>query len=179
MTRLVAIEGCDGVGKGTVAALLPAMLAPLTSRVFAHEHPGPCTPWAAATCYASQRAEVASRMALGMEPDVVIADRWWMTGAVFAMVRCETAAIALAELERVSLPPPALVVLLDASDATLDARRPTASAVEREAREWYRSSSMRAAWGAVAVSAEGDARAVAWRVARLVMDVMAHDAPGG
>ncbi len=70
-------------------------------------------------------------------------------------------------------------MVLDASDATLDARRPDATKAERRARAVYRDPAVLARWGAVVVSAEGDARAVAWRVARLVMDVMAHDAPGG
>lgn len=180
MTALVVIEGPDGASKSTVAALLPPMLAPLTSRVFAHEHPGICGEWAAATCYAAQRAEVASRMALGLEPALVIADRWVQTAEVFSVVRGDgEAAYDLALMEYENLPRPALVVVLDAADSTLDGRRPDASKAERCARRVYRDPDVLARWGAVVVSAEGDAREVAWQVARLVMEAMAREAPGG
>lgn len=180
MTALVILEGADGVSKSTVAAMLPAMLAPITSRVFAHEHPGVCTPWAAALSYAAQRAEVASRMALGLEPAAIIADRWVQTAEVFAIARGDDeAAYDLALLECEQLPRPALVVVLDASDAALDARRPDASPAERRARSLYRDPDVLARWGAVVVNAEGDAQAVAWRVAGLVREALAACSCGG
>lgn len=178
MTALICVCGPDGAGKSTVAAMLPAMLAPITSRVFAHEHPGICNPWAAALSYAAQRAEVASRMALGMEPAIVIADRWAFCAEANALTRGDDAAYDLALLEYENLPRPALVVVIDAPDDVLAARRPDASKAERCARQVYRDPVVLARWGAVVVSAEGDAREVAWRVARLVMDVVAREAPG-
>lgn len=171
MTALVCLEGADGTSKSTIAAMLPAMLSPLTSRVFAHEHPGVCDAWASALWYAAQRAEVASRMALGLEPDVVIADRWWMTASVFAEVRDDAAAAQLASMEERMLPRPALVVVLDASDATLATRRPDASRDEVRARALYRDPARLARWGASVVNVEGRG---AVEIAREVAGMVAH-----
>ena len=171
MTVLVCLDGSDGTGKSTVAAMLPAMLSPLTSRVFAHEHPGVCDAWASALWYAARRAEVASRMALGLEPDLVIADRWWPTAAVFAEVRGDDAALTLARMESRQLPQPALVVVLDASDATLAARRPDASPDEVRARALSRDPERLARWGASVVNVEGRG---AVEIAREVAGMVAH-----
>lgn len=171
MTALVVIEGPDGSGKSSVCRLVAAMLP--DAREWHHRPPPadrPRDPWSLALHYAAERAALAAAIRDGSEESaVVIVDRWWMTAHAFALAnRGPLAVHDLTWVERDALPPPALVVVLDASGSTLDARRPDASAAERRARAVYRDEGVRARWGAVVVSAEGAAEDVAREVAGLV-----------
>ena len=184
MTALVVVEGPDGAGKSTACRLVAAMLAPIDARTWHHRPPPPDRPrdpWSLALHYAAERASLVAAIRDGSEESaVVIVDRWWMTAHAFALAnRGPLAVHDLAWVERDGLPTPALVVVLNASDATLDARRPDASAEERLARAVYRNEGVRASWGAVVVNAEGEAREVAWRVAGLVREAIAACSRGG
>lgn len=171
MTALVVIEGPDGSGKSSVCRLVATMLP--DAREWHHRPPPPDRPrdpWSLALHYAAERAAIAAAIRDGSEESaIVIVDRWWMTAHAFALAnRGPLAVHDLTWVERDALPPPALVVVLDASGSTLDARRPDASAAERRARAVYRDEGVRARWGAVVVSAEGAAEDVAREVAGLV-----------
>lgn len=173
MTALVVIEGPDGSGKSSVCRLVAAMLP--DAREWHHRPPladRPRDPWSLALHYAAERAAITAAIRDGSEESaIVIADRWWMTAHAFVLAnRGPLAVHDLTWVERDTLPPPALVVVLDASDATLDARRPDASAEERLARAVYRNDGVRATWDAVVVSAEGAVE----DVAREVVDAVAH-----
>ena len=156
-SALVVIEGPDGVSKSTVARALAGALSDLGARAWHHGPPLPMRPrdpWSMALHYAAERASLAAAMRDGTEAPVVIADRWVISAAVFAEVRGHCEAYDLARMESHRLPRPALVVVLDAPDAVLDARRPDASPDEVRARAAYRNPSRLSRWGAVVVDAD-------------------------
>jgi thymidylate kinase len=152
MTALVVCEGSDGTGKSTVVRALAEALSDLGARSWHHGPPLPMRPrdpWSMALHYAAERASLAAAMREGTEAPVVIADRWWHTAAVFGAVRVSFPQIDLAAAEEKALPPPAIVVILDAPDAVLAARRPDASPDEVLARAAYRRQAKRWRWGPV------------------------------
>ena len=157
MSALVVVEGADGTGKSTVARALAVALADLGARAWHHGPPLPMRPrdpWSMALHYAAERASLAAAMREGVEAPVVIADRWVISAAVFAEVRCDCEVYDLARSESARLPSPALVVVLDAPDAVLDARRPDVLTEEVRARAAYRNPSRLSRWGAVVVNAD-------------------------
>jgi thymidylate kinase len=152
VTALTVVEGADGTGKSTVVRALAVALADLGARAWHHGPPLPMRPrdpWSMALHYAAERASLAAAMREGTEAPVVIADRWWHTAAVFGAVRVSFAEIDLAAAEEKALPAPVLVVILDAPDAVLAARRPDASPDEVGARTAYRRHARRWQWGPV------------------------------
>ncbi len=175
MTALVVIEGPDGSGKSSVCRLVAAMLP--DAREWHHRPPPPDRPrdpWSMALHYAAERAALAAAIRDGSEESaIVLCDRWTHTASVFADVRDSDAERALADAEMTALPQPALVVVLDASDATLAARRPDASPDEVRARALYRDHERLARWGARVVSVEGrGAVEVAMEVAGMVREAV-------
>lgn len=157
MSALLVVEGADGTGKSTVARALAVALADLGARAWHHGPPLPMRPrdpWSMALHYAAERASLAAAMREGTEAPVVIADRWWHTAEVFAEARNDYAQRCLVAAERASLSHPRATVVLDASDATLNARRGDASREERYAREFYRQPARLSRWGAVVVNAD-------------------------
>lgn len=175
MTALVVIEGPDGSGKSSVCRLVAAMLP--DAREWHHRPPPPDRPrdpWSLALHYAAERAAIAAAIRDGSEESaIVLCDRWTHTASVFADVRDSDAERALADAEMTALPQPALVVVLDASDATLAARRPDASPDEVRARALYRDHERLARWGARVVSVEGrGAVEVAMEVAGMVREAV-------
>ena len=175
MTALAVIEGPDGVGKSTTCYAVARALADHNARWWFHRTPPPSRPrdpWSMALHYAAERAALAAAIRDGSEESaIVLCDRWTHTASVFADVRDSDAERALAEAETTALPQPALVVVLDASDATLSARRPDASPDEVRARSLYRDPERLARWGASVVNVEGRG---AVEIAREVAGMAAH-----
>ena len=167
MTALCVVEGPDGVGKSTTCYAVARALADHNARQWFHRPQvphRPRDPWSMALHYAAERAALAAAIRDGSEESaIILCDRWTHTASVFADVRDSDA-------ER-ALPQPALVVVLDASDATLASRRPDASPDEVRARALYRDPARLARWGARVVSIEGRG---AVEVAMEVAEMVAH-----
>ena len=88
----------------------------------------------------------------------MVADRWVHSTEVVgcdADTHARDAMFALARLERTMLPTPALVAVLDAPDATLNARilarGVPVTDTDRACREVYRNAAVLRVWGAVRV----------------------------
>jgi len=124
---LLVIEGADGTGSTTHAHGLATALSVRGFRALSwqHERPTSRDPWVCALDYAMQRAQLLERHA--SEHDLVLClDRWWHTAHVEALCNPEgydrSRFASLARAEALHSISPALLVVLDASDATLDAR---------------------------------------------------------
>lgn len=124
---LIVIEGTDATGttthtSGTAAAL---SLRGHRALFWSHERPASRDPWVCALDYATQRALLLERFA--DESDLVLCvDRWWPTAHVEALCNPEgydrSRFASLARAEALHPVSPALLVVLDAPDAVLDAR---------------------------------------------------------
>lgn len=125
---LIVIEGCDGTGTTTHTEKLGYALAATfgDDRVRVYRHP-PHRPgagdWERSLHYARERAEMVAREGDGR---IIVCDRWvHSTEALALSLRGDPTGsrmLALSALERATLPPPVLTVMLDAPDAVLDAR---------------------------------------------------------
>jgi len=151
---LLVIEGTDGTGTTTHAHGLATALSirGYRARSWGHQRPASRDPWVCALDYAAQRAQLLADNA--SEGDLVLCvDRWWHTAHVEALCEPEgydrSRFASLARAEALHPIAPALVVVLDASDAMLDARMrerqppEEPDARDRERRRLYRESIQR------------------------------------
>ena len=123
--RIIVIEGTEATGTTTHVRDLAAALRAQGYAVypFHHERPTDATAHARALDYATQRSVIAD-MAAGDWRYIILADRWWHTAHVEALLATDDrpGLLALAQAEALLLPVPLLVAVLTAEDATLDAR---------------------------------------------------------
>jgi thymidylate kinase len=124
---LIVIEGADGTGSTTHTHGLATALSVRghRARAWQHHRPAARDPWCVALDYATQRAKLLADHA--NENDLVlVVDRWWPTAHVEALCNPEgldrSRFASLARAEALHSISPALVVVLDAPDAVLDAR---------------------------------------------------------
>ena len=124
--KLIVIEGCDGTGTTTHTESLVYALVEAGHPAIGFTHGPPavdCSPWTRAVHYANERARMVDRF--GKMDVVVVADRWWHSTLTFAH-GCDAPTRnrlqMLVRMEKLALPTPVLVALLDAPDHELDAR---------------------------------------------------------
>ena len=182
--KLIAVDGNHGSGKSHhVSALVAALVARgIHARAFHHAPPPmdrPRDPWSVALHYAACRAAWWQAVQEGHEEaDVVVADRWVLSTDAIALARpsYDTTAYAMVRLALVEagiLPTPDLVVVLDASDTTLNARI-LARGVEvtdtdRACREVYRNAAVLRVWAAVRVDTDRPVEVVEAEVLALAL----------
>jgi thymidylate kinase len=125
--KLLVVEGADATGTTTHAHGLATALSIRghRARAWQHQRPASPDPWCAALDYAQQRAQILAQY--GAEGDLVLCvDRWWHTSHVEALCEPEgherSRRASLARAEALHTISPALVAVLDAPDAVLDAR---------------------------------------------------------
>ena len=182
--KLLVVEHQHGAG-GThhVTALVAALCARgIHARAFHHAPPPmdrPRDPWSVALHYAAERAAWWQAVQEGHEEaDVVVTDRWVLSTDAIALARpsYDTTAYAMVRLALVEagiLPTPDLVVVLDASDTTLNARI-LARGVEvtdtdRACREVYRNAAVLRVWAAVRVDTDRPVEVVEAEVLTLAL----------
>ena len=143
--RIIVIEGTEATGTTTHTRDLAAALRARGYAVypFHHERPADATAHARALDYATQRSVIAD-MAAGDWRYIILADRWWHTAHVEALLATDDrdGLLALARAEALLLPAPLLVAVLTADAATLDARMilrgETVTDADRARRDLYR-----------------------------------------
>lgn len=156
--RLVVIEGTEATGTTTQTdAAADALRAHgVDARAWHHKREVSPAPWAQALGYAQQRAALCA----AQPATVMVVDRWWHTARVEALcnadawIRTPTIALAASEHDALSaLSQIALTVVLDASDAVLDARMSARGEIvtprDHARRRHYRSATRRGAFGDV------------------------------
>lgn len=189
-TKFVIVEGNHAAGKSTQTDALAKALRDVGLDAQAWHHksiPDAPTPYAAALEYAAQRARLLAWCARE-GPDVLVMDRGAQSSAVVArtlridlprgapecLVIAERDAIErLVIAERVALPRALRVFVLDTADEVLDARLTargaTVTAVDRDARPWYRNARLLREWRAVQVDTTGDTAATTARLAGMTL----------
>lgn len=182
--NLIVLEGNHASGKSAHADALAASLERLGVAAVSYHHPPARTrdPYGAALWYATERHEVCRYVP---RASVLVADRWYFSTEVVGYTMRQDALHALASAERQALPTPALVLVLDAPDAVLDARIEARGAavtdVDRAARSWYRDRNVLRSWGAEVVDTSGPVEEVEARILARVLaalGVLGWDANG-
>lgn len=167
--KLIVLEGNHASGKSAHADALAASLERLGVAAHAFHPTTPATrdPYLAALTYAVERRHFCAWCERPGAP-VLVADRWHFSTEVVGYTTHQDALHALAHAERQALPTPALVLVLDAPDATLrariEARGAAVTDVDRAARSWYRDRNVLRSWGAEVVDTSGPVEEVEARI---------------
>ncbi len=182
--KLLAVDGNHGSGKSHhVRALVAALCARgIHAHAFHHAPPPmdrPRDPWSLALHYAACRAAWWQAVQEGHEEaDVVVADRWLESSKAIGLSLSPfdvtgEAMLAFARAEQRVLPTPSLVAVLDAPDATLNARilarGVPVTDTDRACREVYRNAAVLRVWAAVRVDTDRPVEVVEAEVLALAL----------